>query len=157
MLCDKRLGIGCSTLKSGQIDWISNISQCDTNVTQEAASLNPFNRRISKKQTELIIAQSEIITQRHPRSRGTRRKRRLARYLCKTIPRTGIKTIVAAKNSVSDECSKLQWDRTFEFDCQIGNAQARIQAMRCGDGTGGTGLDTTLTSSTAICYGPIPW
>src|SRR5207245_8213406 len=97
---------------------ISNMPQRDTNITPETAPFDPFNRRISKKRAKLINAQAEIIAQRHSHCCRTGRERGFARYLGKTIPRAGIKTIVATKNSVSDKRSKLERDGTFKFDCQ---------------------------------------
>src|SRR6267142_2139459 len=84
-----------------------------------------------------------------------REERRFARYLGKTIPWAGIKTIVATENSVSDQRSKLQRDGTFKFNCQIRNAAACIQAMWGRDCTGRTGFDTSLARSTAIWHGLI--
>src|SRR4030095_12072107 len=123
---------------------------CNADITQEAAPFDPFDRRISKKHAKLIVAQTEIIAQRHAHRGWTCRYRGSARYLGKTIPRAGIKTIVATKNSVPDKWSKLERDRTFKFDCQIRNAAARIQTVRGRDCAGGTGFDTVLARSTAI-------
>ena len=62
---DDGLAVGCGALKRGQIRQISNIAQCDTDVTQKAAPFDPFNRRIFEKHAEVIIAQTEIIAQRY--------------------------------------------------------------------------------------------
>ena len=77
---------------------------------------------------------------------------RFARYLGKTIPRAGIKTIVATENSIADKWSKLQRDGAFKFDCQVGNAAARIQTMRRGDCAGRAGFDAALARSAAIWH-----
>ena len=112
--------------------------------------IKELSEALAKKRAELIIAQAEIIAQRHAHGQGTGGECSFARYLGKTIPWAGIKTIVATENSISDKWSKIERDGTFEFDCQVGNAQARIQAMRRRDCTGRTGFDAPLARSTAI-------
>src|SRR5207237_10334374 len=120
----------------------SNSAHCDTDITQRTAPFDPLNRRSSKKHAKLIIAQAEINALRHANCCRTGRERGFARYLGKTIPRAGIKTVVATKNSVSDKRSKLERDGTFKFDSQIRNATARIQTVRGRDCAGGTGFGT---------------
>ena len=64
VLRDKRFRVSCCPLKPRQIGQISNIAQCDTDIAQKATPLDPFDRRFSKKHTEILIAQPEIMAKR---------------------------------------------------------------------------------------------
>jgi hypothetical protein len=56
--------LGCSAPKGGQIGQIPYIAQGHADITQKAAPFDSLDRRVSKKQPELIIAQTETIAER---------------------------------------------------------------------------------------------
>jgi hypothetical protein len=57
MFCDQRIGVGGSGLQCGDIIPGAGISQGDTDVAEEAASLQSFDGRIFEKSAEIVIVQ----------------------------------------------------------------------------------------------------
>src|SRR5436190_23389352 len=78
-----------------------------------------------------------------------------ARFRGETIPRANDEAIVATVDAVADGRSEFNRDGAFEFDGQVGNAPARIELKRRGDGGGGTGGDATRACATAIAFGRV--
>ena len=63
------------------------------------------------------------------------------RALRKFVPRADELAVVAAVDAVADGLAKLHRDGGFEFDGEIADAFARIEAMRAGDGLGGANVN----------------
>ena len=76
-------------------------------------------------------------------------------FFGEAIPWAGFEANVASVNSSADRRAKLFRDRAFQFDREIGNAAARIELERTGDGVRGTGGDAALARAAAIRFGSI--
>lgn len=73
-------------------------------------------------------------------------------FLGKSIPRAGLKAVVAAEDSVADGGAQFLGDRAFEFDCEVGDAAAGVEDKGLRDGLGGAGGDAALASAAAVFF-----
>src|SRR4029077_16437966 len=126
MFCNQRFRIQGCWLQGWQIFACADIAERDANVSQKPTSLDPFDWRITKKIAELRLAQAQIVPQRIGGRRFSRGEGRFARDFRKPIPWARVQTIVATKNAVADQGPKLERNRAFQFDREIGDAAPRI-------------------------------
>ena len=63
------------------------------------------------------------------------------------VPRAGQLAVIAAVDAVADQRSQLLRDRVGEFDGEVGDAAARIELPRRGDGSGRTSGDAGLAAA----------
>src|ERR1700733_9114848 len=75
------------------------------------------------------------------------RIRRGAREL---VPRAHQLAVIAAVDAVAEEGAQLHWDRALVLDGKVGDAAARVQAVRCDDRAGGTGRDTRTAAAAVL-------
>src|SRR6266702_2193833 len=113
------IGCGNQTRWIQQVFFGADISERNTDVSQESAALDSLNRRIAKEIAKLSAGEIQIIAQRKCGCRSSRGECSLVRDLSEPIPRTSIKAIVAAENSVADQRAKLERNRAFQFNRQI--------------------------------------
>src|SRR5260364_484366 len=75
-----------------------------------------------------------------------------SRHLRKFIPRTDELTIIAAVDAIADERTQREWDASVQFDGQISNTFARVDAVRGHDGARRTGVHAAraMTAMRAI-------
>ena len=68
----------------------------------------------------------------------------------KPVPRANSQAVVAAVNAIADGRSKLNRDRTFQFNRQVGDAEPRVELERARDRARGAGVDATGARAAAI-------
>ena len=56
------------------------------------------------------------------------------------IIRTNLLADIAAEDMGADKRTQVRWDRSFEFDRQVGDAAAGIKHIRADEGPCGAGL-----------------
>src|SRR5436190_12268691 len=131
MFTDERLAVPRCRFQRRQRALITDISQCDANVAQQATAFCPEDwssrehrfesRVIERKQLKQIgLVQFSPCVRLHHGS-----------LLREAVPRTDREAIITTVNAVTDEWSQRDRDRTFQFDGEIRNASARIKIERC--------------------------
>ena len=74
-------------------------------------------------------------------------------FFCEPVPGTGRKAIITSEDSVPDRFSKLNWNGTFQFDGEIGNAASGVELEGRGERVGGTGGEAARAGTAAVFLG----
>src|SRR5439155_14584761 len=155
MLGNERFGVRASALKHRQGRLIADVAERDTDVSEQAASLRAKNRRVRETALESNIIKREEFNEI-----------RLCQILSsvslhdltlsgETVPWANRKAIIAAVNPIANGATKLDRNRSFQFDGQIRNATTRIELeWRCDRGCW-TSLQAARARSAAIPFGRI--
>ncbi len=146
----KRLGIVAPRVPApARSSRVADIAQRHADIAEEAAALDPLDRRPAKKRPKLRRRRAPGNPATASDAAGRAAKAALAGDRGEAIPRAGVEAIVAAIDAVADERTELERDRAFELDREIGNAATRIEPMRLGDRAGRAGRDAARATAAA--------
>ena len=70
--------------------------------------------------------------------------------LSKSVPRTDVLAVIAAKDARANQVAKLSGNGASQFNREVGDTKARIHHIRGNDGFGGTGINTTVAGATVV-------
>src|SRR5690606_6963201 len=112
---------------------VAAVPQRDRQVAQPALVPDTADRRAGELRVEALRAPAEQLHQRRRIEPGARREIACRPRLCEAVPRTGELAVVAAVDAVADRRAKRLRNRTLQLDRQVGDAAARVDAVRRDD------------------------
>src|SRR5258706_2412738 len=127
-------------MEGGQSGLIADVAQGDADVSQEAAAFRAKDRRAGEASLEgSFIEREEFNEIRLSQivSSVSFHDLALAR---EAVPGANCQTIIATINSVADGAPKLDRNRAFEFDREVGDAAAGVELEGGGYCGGWAGL-----------------
>src|SRR5690606_39646768 len=126
------------------------VAQRHRHVAQPALVAYAADRRAGELRVEALRAPAEQLDQRSRVEPAARREIAGRPRLCEAIPWTGELAVVAAVDAVADRRAKRLRNRAFQLDRQVGDAAARVDAVRRDDGAGWARVDAAHAAAAVI-------
>ena len=106
------------------------IAESDRDVAQPSLVADAADRAAFRALQEIRFAPRKELDQLRAVEAVPRREILLGGGTRELIPRAGHLTVIAAVNAIADRGAKLEWNRSGQFDGEIGDAASRIEPDR---------------------------
>ena len=113
--------------QGGESGLIADVSQSDTDVAEQAGAFGAKDGCAGETAIELCIIEGKELEQIWGGEIGSGVGFHHLAFASEAVPGANGEAIVAAENAVANQGAKFERDGAFEFDGEVGDAEARIE------------------------------
>ena len=152
---DEGFGILGGGGEGGEIGWGADIAEGDADIAEEAPAFDAFDGGIFEEGIESEGIEGEEVAELVGVDEVAGGESDFGGGLGEAVPGASGGAVVAAVDAIADEGPEMDGDGAFEFDGEVGDAEAGIELVRGDDGVGGASGDAAGAFSAAIWEGGI--